>query len=146
MDQYSQAIGLTDYDISKLSWGANLVVSVGGILATQIVALSALFLLWLRQSSHRLLGMLLGVITFTFAFDLPFQLFQALGYRGLQRWPTGVDLMDFMLLLQREFAISQLALKGLLITVTILYLAALVWIYERTKMRRKLWRAAVEAA
>jgi hypothetical protein len=30
--------------------------------------------------------------------------------------------------------------------VNILYLAALVWIYERTKMRRKLWKAAVEAA
>jgi hypothetical protein len=146
MDKYSQAIGLTDYDISKLSWGANLITTVGGVMATQLVALTALLLLRLRQFSHRVLGRWLGIVAFTFAFDPPFQMIQALAYKGLERWPSGVDFMDVVLLLQMKFEVSSLVLNGLLLLLTVLYIAGLVWIYERAKIRRRLWQPSPGAA
>jgi hypothetical protein len=39
----SACLGCNIYDQGKLSWGANLFVSLGGLLATQFVALAALF-------------------------------------------------------------------------------------------------------
>ena len=146
VEQDSQAIGYTDYDISKLSWAANLVVSAGGIWGTQIVALAALFLLRLRHVSSRLLQRILSIVVFTFAFDVPFQLMQALGYKGLERWPTGVDLMDVILLLQMRMDANPLLLKGLLALVALLYLSAVIWLYGRSRRDRKLSKPSVQAA
>lgn len=145
IDQYSQAIGRTDYDIAKLSWGANLIVTMGGVLGTQVVALIALFLLRLRPE-NRLLARTLSIVAFTFAFDVPFQLMQGLAYRGTPHWPTNVDFMDIVLLLQMQLHASQPLLKSLLVVVVVLYLVGFVWLYRRNSLPRRLLRPTPEAA
>jgi hypothetical protein len=46
----SSCIGCAFYNVSKLSWGANLIVSLAGLFAGQLVALTALFLLPHRRA------------------------------------------------------------------------------------------------
>ena len=146
IDENSRSIGRTDYDISKLSWGANLLVSVGGMLATQIAAFVSLFLLRFRRAD-RSLGRAISIIAFLFAFDVPFQLMQALGYRGLHpTWSTGVDFMDFMLLLQMELGLRLALLKWILSALVGLYLAAFIWAYKRIRLVRKLLEPSMEVA
>ena len=116
-EEQSRCIGCTYYDVTKLSWGANLIVSLAGLFAGQLVALTALFLLRVRHAGNRWLHLFLSMIALSFAFfDVPWQLYQALPVNlGHSKWPTGADLVDFMLLLQMRFDLSQLLLKGSLL-------------------------------
>ena len=61
-----------------------------------------------------------SIVAFPFAFDAPFQLMQALAYKGLQSLPTGVDFMDVMLLAQMEVNASLALLEVLLSVVIVL--------------------------
>lgn len=133
IEQGSRSFGQTLYDESKLSWTGHLLTTLGGLLATQSVALVALLLL--RLSHHpRWLGNAIGAIALAFLLlDLPFQVYQALAYDRPQRaWPTGVDLMDVMLLLQMQFPLGLDLLKALLLAAAVLYLALFLWLYRRT--------------
>lgn len=134
----SYCLGCNIYDPSKLSWGGNLIASLGGLLATQLVALTALYLLRLRHASHLLLRGL-SIIALGFAFlDVPVQVIQGLLYNlDHQTWPTNVDLVDFMLLVQGRIGASQLLLKALLLVAAVLYLSGIVWFYKRNKAARK---------
>jgi hypothetical protein len=134
MDEDSTCLGCNIYDPAKLSWGANLVVSLGGLLATQLFALVALFRL--RSGPANISWQrILSTVALGFAFlDVPLQVVQGLFY-NLDRhsWPTNVDLMDFMLLLQAKLGASQLLLKGFLFIVTGIYLSAFVWVYKQSR-------------
>jgi hypothetical protein len=134
----SACFGCNIYDQSKLSWGANLVVSLGGLLATQLTAIFCLYLLRLRNL-NLLWQRIISAIALGFAFlDVPVQVIQGLLYNLSQHtWPTNVDLMDFMLLLQEKTSASQLWLKGFVFIVAAFYLTAFVWVYRR---HRKLER------
>jgi hypothetical protein len=49
-------------------------------------------------------------------------------------FPTNVDLVGFMLLVQEKVEVSQYLLKGLLVTAAIVYLYGMVLIYKQTKI------------
>ena len=108
------------------------------MLATQLVALTALLLLRLRPA-NRLKHRILSSIALGFAFlDVPVQVIQGLLYNlDRQVWPTNVDLVDFMLLVQGRIAASQLQLKGLLFTTAIIYLSGFVWFHRLNKVTQK---------
>lgn len=138
IEEHSFCLGCNIYDPSKLSWGGNLIVSLGGLLATQLVALTALLLLRLRHV-NRLLRQTLSSIALGFAFlDVPVQVIQGLLYNlNHQTWPTNVDLVDFMLLVQGRIGASQLLLKGLMLIAAILYMSGFVWSYRQNKVTQK---------
>jgi hypothetical protein len=142
----SRCIGCTYYDVSKLSWGANLTVSLAGLFAGQLVAVIALFLLQLRQAGSRWLRLFLSMTALTFAFsDVPWQVLQALTANlGRSQWPTGADLVDFLLLLQMRFDLSVLVLKGFLLLMAGLYLAGFIWLYRRNRTAQTLWNISIE--
>jgi hypothetical protein len=88
----SRCIGCTYYDVSKLSWGANLIVSLAGLFAGQLVAVIALLLLQVRYMDNRWLRLFLSMTALSFAFsDVPWQVLQALTANlDRSQWPTGV--------------------------------------------------------
>ncbi len=137
IDEHGTCLGCNIYDSAKLSWGGNLVVSLGGLLATQLVAVAALLLLQLRIE-RRPFQNILRIIALGFAFlDVAVQVIQGLLYNlSRETWQTGVDLVDVMLLLQAKTGASQLLLKGLLLAATIAYLSGFVWLYRRQSKHR----------
>lgn len=137
IEEHSACLGCNIYDASKLSWGGNLVVSLGGLIATQLAALTALFLLRSRLE-NRFLRRILTSFALGFAFlDVPVQVIQGLLYNlNQQTFPTNVDLVDFMLLVQEKVGASQLLLKGLLTAAGVIYLWGFVWFYKSNKAAR----------
>lgn len=103
-------------------------------MGTQLVALTALFLLSLHPQ-NRLLQRVLSIVALTFAFfDIFAQFPQGLYYNlEQQTYQTSVDLVDFMLLLQMRIDASQVLLKSLLLILAILYLTGFVWLYRRNR-------------
>jgi hypothetical protein len=138
IDGHNFCLGCNIYDPNKLSWEGNLIVSLWGLLATQLVALVALFLLHLRPA-NRLLQRILASIALGFAFlDVVVQVLQGLLYNiNYQTWPTNVDLVDFMLLVQERTGAGQLFLKIVILLISGFYLALFVWFYNRNKVSRK---------
>jgi hypothetical protein len=144
----SRCIGCTYYDVSKLSWRANLIVSLAGLFAGQLVAVTALFLLQVHYMGNRWLRLFLSMTALSFAFsDVPWQVLQALtADLGRSQWPTGADLVDFLLLLQMRFDLNPLLLKGFLLLAAGLYLAGFVWLYRRNQVAQTLWKPAIETS
>lgn len=122
-------------------------VSLAGLCAGQLVALTALFLLPRRQAGNRWLRLFLSMTALSFAlFDVPWQVLQALAPNlGHSKWPTGADLVDFLLLLQMRFDLSPLLLKGFLLLMAGLYLAGFVWLYRRNRVAQTLWNPSIES-
>ena len=139
IEKHSACLGCNIYDQTKLSWSANLVVSLAGLMATQVVALAALWMLGLRRVGGFLRRLLAG-IALGFAFlDVMVQVTQGLLYdMSRHTWPTNVDLLDFMLLLQSKTAVSQSVLKGLLFAGSVAYLSGFVWLYRRVGAQQHL--------
>jgi hypothetical protein len=135
IEENSACLGCNIYDPSKLSWGANLIVSLGGLFASQLAALTALFLLRLNFDSRLLRGVL-ATIALGFAFlDVPGQVIQGLIYNlNQQTFATNVDLLDAMLLIQEKLGASQLLLKGLITAAAILYLFGFVLFYRLSRV------------
>jgi hypothetical protein len=126
-DGTGMCLGCNITDHTRLSRAGNLAVSVGGLLATQAVAIAALGLLRLARGRAFRYG-LLSAVAVGFAFlDVPVQVIQSLVYDwSRQTWPTNVDLVDTMLLITSPDGPSQLLLKALLALLAAGYLAA-VW-------------------
>jgi hypothetical protein len=130
-DEQSTCLGCNIYDPYKLSWGGNLLVSLGGLAATQ---LSALVLLFLRRGTHHhLWSRVFGTLGLAFAFlDVPVQVVQGLLYNlDTHTWPTNTDLTDFMLLIQGRVGGSQLLLKGTLLAPAVIYLAGVLRLHQQ---------------
>lgn len=134
IEKHSACLGCNIYDQTRLSWGANLTVSLGGLLATQIAAIGALFALRF-DFGLRTFRRLLVWIGLGFAFlDVPVQVVQGMLYNlNQQSFPTNVDLVDFMLLLQEKTGASQSLMKGLLVMAALLYLVGMAWFYRQVK-------------
>jgi hypothetical protein len=134
VDENGQCLGCTTESEIEYSWGGEVAKSLGGLIMTQTIALTALLLLSLRPR-RRWIVTTLSVIALTFAiFDILAQVPQGL-YYNLEKMTleTGVDLAKVMLLIQMKVDASQLLLKGLLLTGTLLYLSAFLWFYRRTR-------------
>src|SRR5512139_1316719 len=122
VDENGQCLGCTTDSEIEYSWGGEVAKSLGGLIMTQTIALTALLLLSLRPR-RRWIVTTLSVIALTFAiFDILAQVPQGL-YYNLEKMSleTGVDLAKVMLLIQMKVDVSQFLLKGLLLTGTLLY-------------------------
>jgi hypothetical protein len=133
-DGEGACLGCNIYDHTKLSTLGNFVVSLGGLLFTQVAALVALFLLP-RMPYRSGIRRLLAAVALGFAFlDVPVQVIQGLLYDlEQQTWPTNVDLTDAMLLLSRATGAPQVLLKGILSSLALAYL---VWLWSSFRKSR----------
>jgi hypothetical protein len=109
-------VGCNVYDPRKLSDLGNLVVTLGGVLATALVLLIQVWV-WRRPGRARVYPYLVITAIITVASDVPFQVFRGMqadvaGQSGL----TGVDLADFLYILHSRFAVPiEMAKFGLLL-------------------------------
>jgi hypothetical protein len=134
VDENSQCLGCTTDSQVELPWAGSVIRSLGGLIATQTIALTALLLLSLHPRKRWVVTGL-SVIALTFAFfDILAQVPQGL-YYNLEHmtYKSSVDLVDFMLLLQMKFELGQPLLKGLLLGSAVLYLFGIVWFYRRSR-------------
>jgi hypothetical protein len=129
-----QCLGCTTSGPNEVSWAGDVATRLGGLLATQTVALTALLLLSLRPR-RKWMVTTLSIIALTFAFfDILAQVPQGLYYNiDNMKIDTGVDLVGVMLLIQMKVDASQYLLKGLLLTGALLYLFAFLWFYRRIR-------------
>ena len=134
VDQDRRCLGCTTSGPNEVSWAGDVAIKLGGLIATQTVAVTALLLLSLRPRRKWIVTML-SVIALTYSFfDILAQVPQGL-YHNLDRmqYETSVDLVDFMLLIQMKIDAGQYLLKGLLLGGAALYLFGVVWFYRRTR-------------
>jgi hypothetical protein len=136
-------LGCAIVDHTKLSAMGNVIVSLGGLLLTQLTAISALFLL--RYLPGRTFARrLVAAVALGYAFlDVPVQVIQGLLY-NLERhtWPTGVDLMDAMLLISEATGLSSLLLKLIVAVAASAYLYLFWRAYKKAQQRLELTAAA----
>ena len=134
VDENSRCLGCTTSGPQQVSWAGDMAIRLGGLMATQMVALTALLLLSLRPR-RRWIVTTLSIIALTFAFfDILAQVPQGLYYNlDRAKFETSVDLVDFMLLIQMKVDASQLLLKGVLLGASVLYLIVFVWFYWRSR-------------
>ena len=134
-DADKACFGCNIYDARKLSELGNLLVSLGGVLASQLVVF-ALVWVWRRRAWVREPRYLIVTAIILFASDVPFQVFRGIqadiaSQAGLVR----VDLADFLYLLHRMFAIPLDVGKIGLLVVAVLY-CLLVFRSVRRQWRR----------
>jgi hypothetical protein len=134
VDQNGRCLGCTTSGPQEVSWAGDVAIRLGGLVATQTVALTALVLLSLRPR-RKWVVTALSVVALTFAFfDILAQVPQGLYYNlDHMNFETGVDLVDFMLLIQMKVDASQYLLKGTLLGAAVLYLIGFVWFYRRSR-------------
>ena len=118
LEESSACFGCNIYDQSKLAWGPNLLVSLGGLLATQLLAVALLLFPRYGRGGPRLRRWA-GATGLSYVFlDVLVQGVQGLLYDVEQHtWPTDVDLLDVMLLIRQRWPVPQLYLKGTLVLV-----------------------------
>lgn len=137
IDETSTCLGCNIYDQSKLSWGANLLVSLGGLLATQLVALTLLLVSRYRRAGTQLRRWLGATGLAYVLLDVVVQGVQGLLYDvERQTWPTEVDLLDVMLLIRQRWPLAQTFLKGAIVLLAAVYLALALRLYRRPRAGR----------
>lgn len=138
VDQDGRCLGCTTSSEVEMPWTGQVLLSLGGLLATQGVALAALLLLSLRPR-RRWMVTTLSILALTFAFfDILAQVPQGLYYNiDRMTYQASVDLVDFMLLLQMKIDAGQSLLKGSILGASVLYLFSFVWLYRRSRRAMK---------
>ncbi len=133
IDEQGTCLGCNITDHAKLWYWGNLVVSVGGLLFTQVGAIVAFALArFAPTDSFRRRALIVAAFGFAFL-DVVVQVVQGLAYDTSQHtWPTGVDLMDFMLLIGQATGLSQNVLKSGLAVISVVYLFGIVVLYRRS--------------
>lgn len=135
IDEQGTCLGCNISDHTKLSHLGNLAVSISGLLFTQVSAV-LLLLLARKTPGNTFQRRLLLVAGFIFVMDVPAQVLQGLLYDITSHtFPTGVDLMDFMLLVSQKTGSSQVFLK------LVLALLAGVYLYAIYRLSKPLSRA-----
>jgi len=134
IEEDSACLGCNIYDYTKLTSSENLLVSAGGLLATQIVAIM-LLLFSKTVAGTAWITRLSGRLALGFAFlDITVQGIQGLLYNIEQHtWPTNVDPMDIMLLISAETGASQTPMKIALAGGAAAYLLAFTWLHRYWK-------------
>lgn len=131
-DGQGMCLGCNITDHTKLTKGENLIVSLGGLIFTQMVALAA-FLAAFKLRSQKLWRRRLVWIGVSFAFlDVIVQVSQGLLYDwGANEWPTNVDLMDTMKLVVEFTGLGQPLLKVILFVVAVAYLGLILFLRRK---------------
>jgi len=122
-------IGCNTYDASGLTPAGEILVLLGGLVATQLAAVG---MLWGRRrvTSIRARRVLL-VVAVVFSLDVLVQLVQAL-VASHETTLTGVDLADVMLIATRETGLDRGLLVALLFACAIVHVAFLAHLAGRT--------------
>lgn len=138
-DENSTCLGCNVYDPDVLTRNENMLVSIAGLLATQLVAW-ALLAVSGSVAEHPFWERLLRRSALAFAFlDVIVQVVQGLLYDlGRQTFPTNVDLVDFMLLSSQATGAGQTLMKTALWVLGSIYLAAFLLVYRRAFSRKQL--------
>jgi hypothetical protein len=136
-------LGCNVYDEDKLSPLGHILVAAGGVLFTQLVAVTLLVLIRPRVM-RPFLRRLTNITIILFALDLPFQVIQGL-IRNPARHTTlsgvelsGVDMVDFMNVMAGQTGISVFAVKAASVVVTAMYL---IWLVQAYRSRPSLAQA-----
>jgi hypothetical protein len=134
VDGNERCLGCTTSGPEEVSWGGDVAIRLGGLIATQTVAITALLLLSLCPR-RKWMVTALSIVALTFAFfDILAQVPQGLYYNlDNMTADTGVDLAGLMLLIQMKIDAGQVLLKGILLAAAILYLFGFVWLYRRCR-------------
>ncbi len=138
-DANGTCLGCNVYDPDRLTRNENMLVSLAGLLATQMAAW-ALLAVSGSVAEHPFWERLLRRSALAFAFlDVIVQVVQGLLYDlGRQTFPTNVDLVDFMLLTSQATGAGQALMKTALWVLGSLYLAAFLLVYRRAFSRKQL--------
>ncbi|GAB4524584.1 MAG: hypothetical protein Fur0018_08280 [Anaerolineales bacterium] len=125
-------VGCNVADIGSFSLPGKVGYALGGLLLTQAVAVLALFVLRFGHLGARARYAVRVVAIMFVLLDVPVQVGQALLYNlNTQTWPTNVDLLDVLLLLQPLTGFSQGALKIILAALGAGYMAGM-WRWLRS--------------
>lgn len=138
-DANGTCLGCNVYDPDRLTRNENMLVSIAGLLATQLAAW-ALLAVSGSVAEHPFWERLLRRSALAFAFlDVIVQVVQGLLYDlGRQTFPTNVDLVDFMLLTSQATGAGQALMKTALWVLGSIYLAAFLLVYRRAFSRKQL--------
>lgn len=123
-------IGCNFYDASTLTPLGVALVSLAGVAATQVIAVSAIIGRGVSKSveSRRRLSIVTGV----FFFDLMWQVIQGLAADfSVQTALTGVDLADFMFIVSRETTLTPGVTAALIVAALFVYSAILAFLVSR---------------
>jgi hypothetical protein len=129
-DDGSTIIGYTFYGSGSLLPQALVVIKVGGLMFTQATAILLLTVrgVWLTDWFKRRLTAVAAIV---FIFDFPWQVWQGVGADVQnQAGIRGVDLADFIYLINSEFDVNIALLKAGLLISLLLYLPLIVWLYR----------------
>jgi hypothetical protein len=133
-DTDKACFGCNIYNPRKLTAFENTLVTVAGVLSSQLVVLGLLWL-WSRRTRHPGHHYLMVTAIIIFASDVPFQVFR--GIRADVASQTGlvrVDLADFLYILHRTLALPVDAGKiGLLLVAA----AYCLWLFRAVRSRLK---------
>ncbi|MBV9817934.1 MAG: hypothetical protein JOZ07_06235 [Solirubrobacterales bacterium] len=122
-----QCLGCNHYDAARLSFWGRFLVSVAGVLATQLVALAALMLAALSGRRPSLAALVLVFVVFVLG-DAVYQTLQALTAPvATQTGLTNVDFADALFLLREHWHLSAALLKVLLAVATAAWTLLATW-------------------
>ncbi len=134
----SRAFGRTFHDETQFSQEENLVVSLSGLLATQLAALVLLAASGWAAGRPFLSRLLAGSAIVMAIGDVFMQGSQGLLYDISERtWPSSVDLVDVMLLAQQLTGASQATMKVVLGVVLALWVVFFVLLFRRVSRSRR---------
>lgn len=135
--EQSTCLGCNITDVTRLTRGENVAVSLAGLFATQLLALLLLAAGTLLVARRFLSRLLAGSAVVAVAADVLVQGSQGLLYDIADHtWPTNVDLMDVMLLVRQQTAAGQTLMKVVLAAALALWVAFFSWLYRRSARRR----------
>lgn len=136
-DDNGMCLGCNVYDPGRLTTPENMLVSIAGLLATQLSAWGLLAVSgWLTGAPFWEGVLRRSALAFAFL-DVIVQAVQGLIYDlSRQTFPTNVDLVDFMLLTSQTTGAGQALVKTALALTSLVYLTAFVLVYRRAFRRR----------
>jgi len=127
-------IGCNVYDETKLSFIGNVVVTLGGVIFSQGLAV---VLLWYKgktkmgETSRRFCG----VLTTVCVFDAVFQVAQSITANTVHQSAfTRVDIADFVWLVANQAHVSHVVVKGIVLVVLLVYLWWFIGLYRKTSV------------
>lgn len=140
IDENGTCLGCNITDHTLLTQSENLLVSLAGMVSTQVVGMALMIVSWGRALPLIVRRWALGTGLSFVVLDTFVQGVQGLLYdiEG-QFWPTNVDLVDVMLLLQNFFQpwpalAQQTVLKISLATLLVAYLLVATLFFQKTRL------------
>jgi len=127
-------IGCNVYDETKISFFGNVVVTLGGVVFSQGLAVVSLW--YKRKAKKSEKGRrFCSVLTAVCVFDAVLQVAQGITANTVQQSAfTRVDIADFVWLVANQAQVSHVVVKGIVLAILLVYLWWFVGLYRKTGM------------